>query len=137
MVGQQIGEAGGVVLRHLHQYRRKIGLWINRAIAVGFPVQMNGEAGYIRHGLAKIDQCVFHRPGLIHVSDPTRQGQVTIKPGIQQHAAVHFHTQLEKPLAAQFRVGFHLQTGAVGVGTHHTNTGFRGVAATSAERHDG
>ena len=85
---------------------------------------MNSQAGNNRNGFFQVDQLMIDGTVFIQITNTTGQRQVTIKPRIEQRAAVHFHAQLQIIIVDDFGIGLYFQTRAVGVRTDHTHAIF-------------
>ncbi len=98
---------------------------------------MNGQTGNKGHRLFKIDQYRIKLALLVLKMHPPGNGQVTIKPGVQQGTTVNFNAQLQVILFAHLRLGFDLQTGAVSVGASNIDTVASEVFAAGLKSNDG
>ena len=99
---QQRVEGGLVVLKG--KERGQIGLRVDAALLVGFPVQVNGEGRDDGQLFRKLHQGALHRPLGVPKVHPPGKGQVPVKPGVLEHAAVGFHSEAHEPLSIQLRL---------------------------------
>ena len=116
------------------QQRNHVGLGIDLTTVIGLAVEMDSEARYHGQWTVKINQVVFQAMPCTFNTDPTGQGQVAVKPRVQQSAAVNFNTKLPVTIAVNLGLRFHLQTRAVRVRTDHSDTAFQQRLPSRAER---
>src|SRR5690606_19933154 len=93
LLGQQGAEVVGLDAGDLGEDGWQLGLRVDGPALVGLAVEVDGQVGDHRDGLAEIDQATFH-PTVEAEGDPPGDGQVAVEPGGQQGAAVDFHAQL-------------------------------------------
>src|SRR5690606_39797547 len=73
----------GVQTCALPIYRRQFVLRVDGPALVGFPVEVDGEAGDHGNRQLEVNQLAFDTT-VSAVGDAPRQGQITVKPGRQQ-----------------------------------------------------
>jgi len=64
------------------------------------------------------------------------QGEIAVKPRVQQGTAIDFNAQLQEAFATEYRIGLYFQARAVSVSANHAHAGFGCVRIASVEGHN-
>lgn len=122
---EQQAEVGGLARRQLGDDRRQFVLRVDRPTLVGGAVEMDGQVGDDRDGLAEVDQAAFQL-AIGAEGDASGQRQVAVEPGGEEGAAIDFDAELEEAVASDLRVRLDPQAGAVGVRADQAEAAFQG-----------
>ncbi|MNZ87692.1 hypothetical protein D3C78_1065590 [compost metagenome] len=120
LLGEQGAEVDALVAGHLGQDWWQFVLRVDLPAFVGSAVEVDRQVGNDGDRQLEVDQLAFDL-AITPEGHAAGQRQVTVEPRRQQGAAVHFHTQLQEPLALQLRLRLDPQARAVGVRTDHAN----------------
>ncbi len=129
---EQQAEVGGLARRQLGDDRRQFVLRVDRPTLVGGAVEMDGQVGDYRDGLAEVDQAAFQL-AIGAEGDAPGQRQVAVEPGGEEGAAIDFDAELEEAVASDLRVRLDPQAGAVGVRADQAEAAFQGRATAQAD----
>ena len=104
---------------YIRQQRKQIHLGIVLHTLVHFPVHMNGHIGDHAEISVDIHQSALYTVPVLH-SQSASDGEWSVQPGGQDHAAVFFGVQTQIMLLhGQFRLLFDLKAGGITVGCCH------------------
>ena len=98
---------------------------------------MDSQAGNERNRLGEVNQSRRDIALTVLKVNSASNRKIAIKPGVKQRTAVNFDAKLQVSVLAHFRIGFDLQTRAVGVRTRHSQTAGGNIFTTGSEGDQG